>query len=106
MKIKNQEHPIKFSIINYDIRSEFDAIKNYFANFLKTKRINVIAELKFTNWQISETIAESPEISKINSKTIDSVKFEFVGDFLKKKKPTPLYDFSMSKGVNLFFRKG
>lgn len=85
-KIKNQEHPIKFSIINYDIRAEFDAIKNYFANFLKTKRINVIAQLKFTNWQISETIAESPEISKINSKTIDSVKFEFVGDFLKKKK--------------------
>ncbi len=85
-KLKNYEQSIKFSILNYDIRAEFDAIKNYFANVLKTKRINVFTEIKFVNWEISEVLAQSPEISKINSKTIDSVKFEFVGDFLKKKK--------------------
>lgn len=85
-KVKFYEIPIKFSIINIDIRAEFDAIKNYFSNFLKSKRINVFAEIVFVNGDISEIKASSPEISKINNKTIDSVKFEFVGDFLKKKR--------------------
>lgn len=85
-KVKFYEIPIKFSIINIDIRAEFDAIKNYFSNFLKSKRINVFAEIVFVNGDISEIKASSPEISKINNKTIDSVKFEFVGDFLKKRR--------------------
>lgn len=85
-KVKFHDVPIKFSIINIDIRAEFDAIKNYFSNFLKSKRINVFAEIVFVNGDISEIKASSPEISKINNKTIDSVKFEFVGDFLKKRR--------------------
>lgn len=85
-KVKFYEIPIKFSIINIDIRAEFDAIKNYFSNYLKSKRINVFAEIVFVNGDISEIKASSPEISKINNKTIDSVKFEFVGDFLKKRR--------------------
>jgi len=85
-KIKNYFETIDFTIINYDIREEFDAIKNYFANILKTKRINVNAEIHFKNGELYECKASSPEIDRINSKTIDSVKFEFVGNFLKKKK--------------------
>lgn len=85
-KIKGAADNVDFTIINYDIREEFDAVKNYFANILKTKRINVDAEITFTNWQITECKATSPEIARINDKTIDSVKFEFVGNFLKKKK--------------------
>lgn len=85
-KIKGYEDVIDFNIINYDIREEFDAIKNYFANILKTKKINVETEITFTNWKITATKAKSLEIDKINSKVIDTVKFEFVGNFLKKKK--------------------
>ena len=85
-KINGFHDSINFSIINYDIREEFDAVKNYFANILKTKRINVEVIVKITNGEISECKAYSPEIAKINNKLIDSVKFEFVGNFLKKRK--------------------
>lgn len=37
--IQGQNKPSQFTILNEDIREEFDAIKNYFANALKTKKI-------------------------------------------------------------------
>ncbi len=35
--IKGFDSPIEFFIKNYEIREEFEAVKNYFANFLKQK---------------------------------------------------------------------
>lgn len=36
--IKGFDTPIEFFIKNYEIREEFEAVKNYFANFLKTRK--------------------------------------------------------------------
>jgi hypothetical protein len=84
-KLKDYPYSLDFEISNYDIREEFDAVKNYFANVLKTKKIQVTVRLEITNGEITHQSARSPEIEKINQKLIDSVKFEFVKSTVKKK---------------------
>ncbi len=77
---------LEIQIINYEIREEFDALKNYFANVLKTKKIEVNLKIKLQDYsEVSETLAESTEIGRINKDLIDSVKFEFVKSLTKKK---------------------
>jgi len=83
-KLQGHYKPIEFTIANYDIREEFDAVKNYFANVLKTKKIQVTATVEFTDDEITSTVAKSPEIEKINKDLIDNVKFEFVRATKKK----------------------
>lgn len=72
------------SIYNYEIREEFDAIKNYFANVWKSKSINVTVTFFLLNDEISEVKAFSPEIYRINKQLIENVKFEFVRANLRK----------------------
>lgn len=84
-KIKRFNSLVNFEILNYDIREEFDAIKNYFANILKTKKITVEIEIEITDKQITKVNAKSIEISKINNALIESVKFEFVRNLSKNK---------------------
>lgn len=83
-KIKGHNKPIEFTITNYDIREEFDAVKNYFANVLKTKKIEVTAIIELANNEITSIVAKSTEIDKINKDLIDNVKFEFVKATKKK----------------------
>ena len=84
-KFKRLNKTIELTILNYDIREEFDAIKNYFANVLKTKKIEVTVSLETTDGEITSTKVTSPEIAKINKELIDNVKFEFVKTITKKK---------------------
>jgi hypothetical protein len=84
-KFKEYRKSIELSISNYDIREEFDAVKNYFANVLNTKKIEVTANIEIIDNQISSIIVKSPEIEKINKQLIDNVKFEFVKATIKKK---------------------
>lgn len=77
-RIKGYYEPIEFNIINYDIRAEFDAIKNYFSNVLKTKKIYVNVKVELSDDNIIKSEASSPEIERINSELIDNVKFEYV----------------------------
>jgi len=84
-KLQGHHEFIEFTITNYDIREEFDAVKNYFANVLKTKKIQVTATVEFTDNVVTSTVAKSPEIEKINKDLIENVKFEFVR--ATKKKP-------------------
>jgi hypothetical protein len=83
-KLQGHYKSIEFTIANYDIREEFDAVKNYFANVLKTKKIQVTATVEFTDDEITSTVAKSPEIEKINKELIENVKFEFVRATKKK----------------------
>lgn len=83
-KLQGQVNSIEFTIINYDIREEFDAVKNYFANVLKTKKIQVTATVELSDYNVISTVAKSPEIDKINKELIDNVKFEFVRATKKK----------------------
>lgn len=83
-KFKDYNKTIELNISNYDIREEFDAVKNYFANVLNTKKIQVTATIEITDNEITSIIAKSPEIDKINKQLIDNVKFEFVKATKKK----------------------
>jgi hypothetical protein len=77
-KLKGYNKSIEFTITNHDIKEEFDAVKNYFANVLRTKKIEVTTTVELLDFNIKSITATSPEIEKINKNLIDNVKFEFV----------------------------
>ena len=82
----NQYHePIEIIIANPNIKIEFDAIKNYFENKLKTKHIEVAVTIEIDDSTIVSIKAVSAIINKIDAKLIESVKFEFVKQSTKKK---------------------
>lgn len=83
-KFKDCNKTIELNISNYDIREEFDAVKNYFANVLNTRKIQVTAIIEITDNEVTSVIAKSPEIDKIDKQLIDNVKFEFVKATKKK----------------------
>jgi len=84
--IKQLKRILEIIIVNPEIKAEFDAIKNYFANVLGTKKIQVALTIEFLYGQIGNIEAYSPEIERINQSLIDNVRFEFVKGF-KKIKP-------------------
>jgi hypothetical protein len=59
-------------------------VKNYFANVLGTKKIQVTATVEIRGDEVLSAVAKSPEIDKINKELIDNVKFEFVKATIKK----------------------
>jgi hypothetical protein len=86
-KFNNITKPIEITIQNEDIRVEYDAVKNYFANILKVKKIQVFVEAEITDNSIKILKSKSPEIAKINTSLIENVKFEFVKATFKKVLP-------------------
>lgn len=84
-KFKEHKETLELTIPNYDIREEFDAVKNYFANVLKTKKIEVTVNIEITDNEVTSIEAKSPEIEKIDKQLIDNVKFEFVKSTTKKR---------------------
>jgi hypothetical protein len=84
-KFKECRKTLEISIANNDIREEFDAVKNYFANVLKTKKIQVIVNIEITDYEVTLIDAKSPEIDKIDTQLIDNVKFEFIRSTIKNK---------------------
>jgi len=77
--------PLKLSIKNYELREEFDAVKNYFINALKTQHINVIADFELQDDEVKILKLESPEIARIDKTLIETVRFEFVSGIGRKK---------------------
>lgn len=69
---------VKFEILNEDILEHHDAIKNYFENVLKTKKIHVAPVIMTTDGEIDSVSATSDEISKINKSLIEEVKIEML----------------------------
>jgi hypothetical protein len=83
-KIKGFHRPIEFTVVNYELREEFDAIKDYFENVLKTKKIRVTVSVETKDHELVNVLAKSPEIDRIDRQLIDTVKFEFVKTAKKK----------------------
>jgi hypothetical protein len=83
-KFKKYPQTIELTIANYDLREEFDAIKNYFANVLQSKKIQVTATIHILDGIVVEKEASSPEIDRIDQQLIDNVKFDFVKATVKK----------------------
>ncbi|MDA3942683.1 MAG: hypothetical protein PF694_03970 [Bacteroidetes bacterium] len=79
------DQAVDFLITNFELREEFDAVKNYFSNVLKTREINVIAKMEINGGELTVLEVQSPEISKIDKKLIESVRFEFVAGMKRKK---------------------
>lgn len=77
-KIQHFKKSIEFEISNENIIEEYDAIKNYFASVLKTKKIQVVPTITTVDGAISSISATSIEIEKIDQSLIDNVKFEFL----------------------------
>ncbi len=76
---------LELTIANNNIREEFDAVKNYFGNVLGARKIAVTAIIEIQDDNIISAQVNSPEISRIDEKLIDNVKFEFVKSTIKKK---------------------
>lgn len=83
-KIKEYKQPVEFYIKNTYIRKEFDAIKKYFSNVLKTKRIQVKVTVEVEGEEIISKFTHSSEINRINHDIIDQIKLEYVKDIKKK----------------------
>jgi len=76
---------VEFTIINYNVREEFDAIKNYFINVFNSKKIEVSTVMECINGVPRLIEAHSPQIASIDERMLQAVKFEFVKDIATKK---------------------
>lgn len=77
-KIQRFHKPVEFEIPNDNIIEEYDAIKNYFASVLKTKKIQVIPTIITTDGVITSVSGTSAEIDRIDKTFVEEVKFEFI----------------------------
>jgi len=72
-----------FTIENEDILEEYDAVKNYFENALKTKKVRVTVKVDIEDNKVISSSANSPEIKRINKKLIEEVKLNIVKSTIK-----------------------
>lgn len=83
--IKELNKTISITIINYDIREEFDAVKDYFSNALGTSNVQITVRIEAENGALKKIEAQSPEIASINQNLIETVRFQFVKDVVKRR---------------------
>lgn len=82
-RIEQLGRNLEFEVVNENIKEEFDAIKNYFGNALRVKKIHLIVEIVVNAGQITKTSATSPDILRIDLKIIEGVKFELVKGIIR-----------------------
>lgn len=99
---------LKLSIKNYELREEFDAVKNYFINALKTQHIHVIADFELQDDEVKILKLESPEIARIDKALIETVRFEFVSGIGRKKSMLDIDQslFTMEELLALYAEEG
>jgi hypothetical protein len=87
---KFNEYPksIYFTIENEDIEEKYDPVKNYFGNFLKTKKVKITVRVYIEHDEVVSVSADSPEIKRINKQLIEEVKLNFVKSTVKKRTKT------------------
>lgn len=83
--VKELDKTIGITIVNYDIREEFDAVKEYFSNALGTVSINIAVRIEAEDGQAKTIEAQSPEIASINQSLIETVRFQYVKEAVKKR---------------------
>jgi len=83
--IRELDKSIAITLINYDIREEFDAVKDYFSNALGTSTIQMNVRIEVVDDQPKKIEAHSPEIARINQDLIETVRFQYVKEAVKKR---------------------
>ncbi|HEV7333385.1 MAG TPA: hypothetical protein VGN63_20290 [Flavisolibacter sp.] len=83
--VKELGKAVSVTIINYDIREEFDAVKDYFANALDAKNVEITVRIEAEDGVPKKIEATSPQIAGINLELIETVRFAFVKEAVKKK---------------------
>jgi hypothetical protein len=105
-KIQQFIKPIEFQILNECIIEEYDPIKNYFANVLKTKKIQVVPTITTVDGVITSINATSIEIEKIDKTLIEEVKFEIAKVARKKESAEDKQLFTMDEYLETFGEDG
>lgn len=101
-KIQHFKKTIGFQILNEDIIEAYDAIKNYFSNVLKTKKIQVIPTILTVDGAITSVNATSVEIEKIDKSLLEEIKFEFIKNAKRKESPVDKQLFTMEEYLESF----
>lgn len=101
-KIQDLKKIVEFKILNENIIEQYDAIKNYFAIVLNTKKIHVVPTITIVDGEIASINATSLEIEKINKSLIEEVKFEFVNVARKKEQSGDKQIFTMDEYIETF----
>lgn len=83
--VKELNKSVGITIINYDIREEFDAVKEYFSNVLGTASVQIRVRIEAKDGLPVKIEAHSPEIENINQNLIETVRFDYIKDAVKKK---------------------
>lgn len=86
-KIQQFIKSVEFQIFNDNIIEQYDAVKNYLANVLNTKKIQVVPTITTENGKISSVKAVSNEIEKIDRTFFKEVKSEFIRVTKRKELP-------------------
>lgn len=77
-KFPELKEKVEFSILNSNIREEFDAVKDYFSKIFGSKKIEVTVKVEITDGNVSHVDALSPQISQIDASFIEQVKSDFI----------------------------
>lgn len=83
--IKELDKTVSITIINYDIREEFEFVKDYFANALGTDNVQISVRIEVSGKAPLTITAQSPEIAAINQHLVETVRFQYVKEAVKKK---------------------
>jgi hypothetical protein len=83
--VKELNKSVSLTIINYDIREEFDAVKEYFANALGTSQVDIQVRISLAGDVINKIETTSPQLQSINQNLIETVRFQYVKEAVKKK---------------------
>lgn len=99
---KKYNQKVVFTISNSDIREEFDTIKDYFSNVLKTKKIQVEAEIEIAQGKLTPISVKSHEVDKINNQLIEEVRLKLIRQTTKKKSDTTKSIFTLDEYFDTF----
>ena len=105
-KIQQFKQSIQFEILNDNIIDAYDAIKNYFANVLGTKKIQVIPTITTEDGEITSVKATSSEIDKIDKTLIGEVTFEVINIARQKEAVDDKQLFTMEEFFEIFDEEG
>jgi hypothetical protein len=93
---------VAFQIPNVHLVEQYDAIKNYFAIALKTKRAEIVPNITITDGDITSVNASSAEIDRIDPTLIEEVKFELVKSTRRKVLPDDQLLFAIDEYIEAF----
>jgi len=86
--VRDVNADITFEIENDTIRPEFNVLKSYFTKAMNSKYVSIDIFAEFQDHQLVAQNASSSDLEKINSKIIESVKFQFIQKKIFKKRPS------------------